>query len=561
MTKKLLIILLLISTLDGFCQWNNNTAVNNVVSNRIGDEDEPVAVSDGANGSIIFFNDFSNSYDFYAQKITSAGTVAWGTTANPVLICQTTADKFELAAIPDGNGGAFLVWSDYRHDPKIGEIYAQRINSAGVAQWGANGKRITSSGTQDDATPILCTDGAGGVIVSWNWDNGTSDIQSFAQRLNGTGDAQWPANGRQVCTAPGFRGGNALVPDGNNGALIFFIDTRNDINGLDYAFLNNINLDLTNADIYGQRLNGNGDRLWTNNGIGIITANGNQFLSNFSNATGGIPDGAGGAIITFGDERNDDGSGTNLDIFAQRINANGASLWASNGVPVSILAGIQYLTDGVSDGAGGIVLSIADVSENKLYAQRITAAGNALWTLNGILLTNAAEDVYDAAMVTDGSGNTIFTYVSNTNVGDVIKAQKLNAAGNLLWGANGAIVCNATSISLENIDIVSSNNGSAIISWTDFRNIPVSGYDIYASKILANGTLDGSSTSLYVTAANGNWNNPATWTNGQVPLAGAAVIIRHIVSGNITTSCTSLKVEQPTGRLTVLTGIKITVTN
>ncbi len=560
MTRNLLISLLLISTLDGFCQWNNNTAVNNVVSNHIGDEDEPLAISDGANGSIIFFNDFNNNYNFYAQKITATGTVAWGTTANPVAICETTTDKYELAAIPDGNGGAFIVWSDYRHDPDNAEIYVQRINNAGVAQWGANGRRITSSATQDDVTPVLCSDGAGGIIIAWSWDNGTSNNQSFAQRLNGTGDALWTANGKQVCTAPGFRGGNILVSDGNNGALIFFIDSRNDVNGLDYAYLNNINLDLTNADIYGQRLNGNGDRLWTNNGIGIITANGNQYPSYFSKASGGIPDGAGGAIIAFADERNDNGSGTNLDVFAQRINANGASLWALNGIPVSIAAGKQYLTAGVSDGAGGVVFSIADLTTIKLYAQRITATGNASWPVNGILLANATENIYDASIVNDGSGNTIFTYGSSAS-GGIIKAQKLNAAGNLLWGANGTIVSNASSNNLYNTAIVSSGNGSAIISWSDYRNSATSGDDIYASKILANGTLDGSSSSLYITAANGNWNTPATWANGQVPPAGAAVSIRHIVTGNVTTSCTSLKVEQPAGNLTVLAGVTITVTN
>jgi len=553
MIKIILIILLLVSMVDGFSQWNNNTAINNIVSNRTGYEYDPVAISDGANGSIIFFNDYNMNGNFYAQKITAAGAVAWGTTANPVAICETSAEKYELAAIPDGNGGAFIVWSDYRHDPKIGEIYVQRINSAGVAQWGANGKRITNSATQDDYGPVLCTDGAGGIIVAWYWDNGTSNAQSFAQRLNGTGDVQWSANGVQVCTAPGFRGANILVPDGNNGALIFFIDTRNDVNGLNYTLLNNNNL--TNGDIYGQRLNGNGIRLWTDNGIGIITANGNQ---NTADASGGIADGAGGAIIAFDDERNDNGSLTNLDIFAQRINASGASLWTQNGVPISTAAGNQYLTDGISDGAGGAALSILDDDENRLYAQKIGAAGNVLWNPNGIPLTTAGELVYDGFIVNDANGNTIFTYGSSSNNGE-IKAQKLSGAGALLWGANGTIVCNAPLNNSFDPVIVLSDNGSAIISWSDFRSNAVSGNDIYASKILSNGTLDGTSTSLYITAANGNWNNPATWTNGQIPPTGAAVSIRHVVTGNVTTSCASLKVEQPAGNLTVLTGITITV--
>ena len=555
MTKAILVLFLCISTIESFGQWNNNPTVNNVVSNRMEDDYAPVAISDGANGSIIFFNDYNQNRNFYAQKITAAGVVAWGNTANPVAICETTEEKYELAAIPDGIGGAFITWSDYRHDVGKGEIYIQRINSAGVSLWGTNGKRITSTGTQDDFSPVLCTDGSGGIIIAWYWDNGTSNIQSFAQRFNANGEAQWAANGVQVCTAPGFRGANILVPDGSNGALIFFIDTRNDANGLDYAFLNNGNL--TNADIFGQRLSGNGTRLWSDNGIAVITASGNQGTSETS---GGISDGAGGAIIAFDDGRNDDGSYINEDVFAQRINASGASLWAQNGVPISTAAGNQYVTDGVSDGAGGAVLSIENDIDDVLFAQRINAAGNILWTPNGQLISSPLEQVYDASIVNDGNGNTICIYHSTTN-GGVLKAQKLNASGTLLWGASGAIVANNSSINPYDLGIVLSNEGSAIVSWSDSRNTAVPGNDIYASKILSNGTLDGTSTTLYVTTANGNWNNPATWVNGQIPPTGAAVSIRHVVTGNVTTSCASLKVEQPAGNLTVLTGITITVTN
>ena len=558
MTKIVLVILLLISTLKGIGQWNNNTAINNVVSNQIGSESQLVAISDGANGSIVFFVEDDIIQNFYAQKITAAGSIGWGNTGTPVVICKTTAEKYELAAIPDGNGGAFITWSDYRHDASNGEIYVQRINSAGVSLWGTNGKRITSTGTQDDVTPVLCTDGAGGIIVAWYWDNGTSNTQSFAQRFNGSGDAQWTANGMQVCTAPGFRGANILVSDGNNGALIFFVDTRNDVNGLDYGVVNNDNL--TNADIYGQRLNGNGVRLWTDNGNAIITASGNQYTPDAED--GAIADGAGGAIIVFEDQRNNGGSFTltNLDIFSQRINASGASLWTLNGVSVAGAAGNQYFVDAVSDGAGGAVLSIVNDDEHKLYAQKINATGNILWTANGRLLTPLADFTNDASITTDEFGNAIFTY--GTAIPEkAVKAQKLDGAGNLLWGANGAIVCNAPANGSFDPVIVPCINGSAIIGWSDMRNNAVSGTDIYASKILSNGILAGSSTSLYVTAVNGNWNNPATWANGQIPPTGAAVVIRHIVTGNVTASCSSLKVEQPAGNLTVLTGVTITVTN
>ena len=56
----------------------------------------------------------------------------------------------------------------------------------------------------------------------------------------------------------------------------------------------------------------------------------------------------------------------------------------------------------------------------------------------------------------------------------------------------------------------------------------------------------------------GNWNTPATWVGNAVPPAGADVIIKHLVTGNLTTTCNSLSVQSP-GSLTVTTGVKITV--
>jgi predicted Zn-dependent protease len=63
----------------------------------------------------------------------------------------------------------------------------------------------------------------------------------------------------------------------------------------------------------------------------------------------------------------------------------------------------------------------------------------------------------------------------------------------------------------------------------------------------------------YVTVANGNWSNPATWLGGTVPPAGAIVYVRHQVNGDVNASCYALTVQQSTGQLTVLNGKNITV--
>ncbi|MEO7445723.1 MAG: hypothetical protein ABIT96_10140 [Ferruginibacter sp.] len=554
MRKFMFLLLLAINALTAKSQWSNNASVNNVVSNKVGSDYNPISVSDNANGAIIFFEDYFDG-NIYAQHMTTAGTIAWGSSSNPVSVCVSAGQKYDASAIADGSGGAFVAWTDYRHDAYIGEVYIQKISSAGIAQWTANGVRVTNNVSRDDLLPLLCQDGLGGVILTWYGDDTLAHtIQNYAQRYNSAGAAQWVADGIQVTTAAGFRASSSILPDGANGAFIFFIDTRNDPNGMDYSYLSNN--DLTNSDIYGQRLDGAGARLWTNNGAAIITAPGNQ---NDDLEWDALPDGSGNVILVFNDGRNDIGSYTNYDIYAQKVNSNGVPQWAANGIAVCTAAENQFTIGRASDGAGGVVVSINYESLNRIYAQKITSAGAAAWTLNGVPVSQAGQVIYDGVMASDGSGNSIFCF--STSVNPVLKAQKLNSAGILQWGIAGTDVCNNTLSTPNNPSIILSDVGSFIISWSDNRNSALpSDQDIYASKVLATGVLAGTGSSPYTTVANGNWNNPVIWSGGIVPPVAAVVIIRHNVIGNVNASCASVTVEAP-GNLTVNNGILFSVTN
>ncbi|MEP7108461.1 MAG: hypothetical protein ABI760_10775 [Ferruginibacter sp.] len=556
MRKLLFLFLYLIGTQQAFSQWNNNTTINNLVANPAQSNSQSWCVTDGSGGSIIIF---SSDDDIYAQKISSAGNISWGSTSAPVLICNAINGQNFDNAIADGAGGAFIVWDDFRHDLDNGEIYMQQVNSAGVALWAANGIRVTNTPNNNDFSGYLCTDGSGGVIVYWNWDNNVNNTQTAAQRYNGAGVAQWTANGVAVSSSPGFRLGTGIVSDGASGAILFFMDSRDDLNGTDYDFL--INNDIINLNIYAQRLNGSGVRLWTNNGVAVCTATSNQYDNGLNTA---VSDGSGGAIYLFGDRRDDipdmNGDPTNVDLYAQKLNSSGVAQWAANGVPVTRAAGNQVEESIASDGAGGIVASWQNESNPRIYSQKIISSGTANWTLNGILISPASSVSHDARLIADGAGNFIYGFLTDFGSETRLLAQKVNATGALQWGVNSAAVCNNTAGISALPAIVLSDNSGAILSWADSRNI-ATGLDIFASKMLSSGILAGGSTSMFISTANGNWNNPATWVGGVVPSATAQVTVRHSVTVSASTTCKSLRVEQPAGNVIVNTGIKLTITN
>jgi hypothetical protein len=86
-----------------------------------------------------------------------------------------------------------------------------------------------------------------------------------------------------------------------------------------------------------------------------------------------VPDGAGGAIVTWYDVR----SG-NSDIYAQRVSALGVVQWAANGVPLCTATGDQSYPQIISDGAGGAIITWMDdrSGNSDIYALRIDANGS-----------------------------------------------------------------------------------------------------------------------------------------------------------------------------------------
>lgn len=121
-----------------------------------------------------------------------------------------------------------------------------------------------------------------------------------------------------------------------------------------------------------------------------------------------IPDGRGGMIIAWQDYR----SGTNWDIYIQKLNENGIVQWATNGIIVCNASDDQYYFDMVSDGTGGAVLVWEDrrnisTTSRDIYAQRVNSSRATLWTSNGLIVCNEFNSQFEPSIIADGIGNSI----------------------------------------------------------------------------------------------------------------------------------------------------------
>lgn len=91
------------------------------------------------------------------------------------------------------------------------------------------------------------------------------------------------------------------------------------------------------------------------------------------------------------------------------------------------------------------------------------------------------------------------------------------------------------------------------------KNTAYIGFD-FNSYVKTNETINTYAAS-YISAADGNWNNPGTWQGGAVPPADVKVTVRHHVTVTQNASCYSLAVDQASGIVTVKTGVILNITN
>ena len=289
----------------GVNQWANGGVL---VCGAANVQRQPVLGPNGLGGVLIAWTDERGvNADVYAQRLSASGVAQWA--ADGVAMCTAAGIQQDPAVVTDAQGGAMVVWRDERAGV---DVYGQRVNELGVVQWVANGVAIsTAAGSQEN--PLAVTDGAGGLIATWaDTRGGAYDV--YAQRLNSAGVAQWVANGVALCAATGDQKQPRICSDGAGGAVVgtpqwtangvavcSAVDQQTapsiatDPMGGALVAWSDARLGGSSADIFVQHLQPNGTSLWTANGVRVCDAAGVQ------DQPAVVPDGSGGASLAWRD--------------------------------------------------------------------------------------------------------------------------------------------------------------------------------------------------------------------------------------------------------------------
>jgi len=192
-------------------------------------------------------------------------------------------------------------------------------------------------------------------------------------------------------------------------------------------------------------------------------------------------DGKGGAVIAWHDYRNG-----NVDIYARRIASDGSPKWTPDGIPICTASDYQSTIGITLDATGTVVIVWSDLRSGidyDIYAQRVSRGSDILWPSDGIQVSQAPGDEY-AVVVSDGCGGTIMTRSDLTTDDADIYVQRVDFSGALLWGQSGVAVTRAGGDQLW-ICVVSDELGGIIAAWGDLRT--GDNRDVYAQRIERNG--------------------------------------------------------------------------
>jgi hypothetical protein len=208
----------------GTILWGNaGVAIASSAGAQINPKIDPDSVSGGA---YIAWADKRNGldYDIYCQRVDSNGTSFWQ--SNGVAVAATVGNQSALDMLSNSQiNGAIITWKDARTGNE--DIYAQKINSAGITQWASNGVPVAVS-PFSQKNPNICSDGSTGAIIAWQ-DSTVNDWDIKVQKVNANGIVQWVANGVVVSDAIEIQSHPKNVPDGKGGTIITFQDKRTNI--------------------------------------------------------------------------------------------------------------------------------------------------------------------------------------------------------------------------------------------------------------------------------------------------------------------------------------------
>jgi hypothetical protein len=443
---------------------------------------KPQVAPDGQGGAYIAWIDSRSRVEeqIYGTRIAGDGSFASGWTAQGAEICVASgSNPYLFGAAPDGLGGTFFVWEDYRNNSTAqGDIYIQRMKPDGTiaSGWPVNGARATNSPYLDQE-PTLAADGQGGAFVAWI--ENSSVIAVAVQHLTGGGSVApgWPPAGVLVCGATATD--PSLMADGNGGVIVAWRDYRRGGLARDSTF-----------DIYAQRLTASGTIAtgWAVSGLLLSPNAWTPFV---------LPDPTGGFYLVSGTPSPDAFGEQRYSVLRFTLDGTPTPGWPDGGVLVcNPSAGDRQNINAISDGFGGLLMDWFDDRSGgyDIYASRVLPNGTLApgFPVGGLRVSNpniGVEVLNPSGQITaDGLGGAYLIWITSQSIGYPSYVLHLTGNGTVAPGWPQYGLRMASTCVQDNPQIVTDGSRGAVVAWNEADGI-CSRIGVFAQRYVVDGVV------------------------------------------------------------------------
>lgn len=293
------------------------------------------------------------------------------------------------------------------------------------------------------------------------------DVDIMAQLVGPDGTRQWNDGERSSPFSYGaYREQTPVViPDGNGGAILALEAVARE------------GQYVGDWEVFAQRISSDGELLWNEGeaSLPVSTATWSERKPSV------VPDGEGGAIIVMEAQAPDDSDWAgDVDIFAQRVSADGELLWedGERSVQVAMARSVEQNPVAVADGEGGAIVfyeMVVAQGEHEgasiIAAQRIDSDGNLMWNDGDkpVIVSASNWQHRKPTAVSDGEGGALVFFeqhaISGQYEGDIdIAAQRVSPSGEVLWADDAAAIDVMAALATETAPrVIADGQGGAIV--------------------------------------------------------------------------------------------------
>ncbi|HCY74296.1 MAG TPA: hypothetical protein DHV28_00110 [Ignavibacteriales bacterium] len=420
-----------------FIHFNKNGEVSfrsdgKTVSTRSGAKEDPIVVIDPSGNSIVLWKGYDKKRipELYIQKLSKNGLRLWQNEG--IQLTDNKIEKTDYSLRTDKRGFAFTsyITKSSSSSNKYFVRYQVLTSSGKLLSDSLKGVLYKSNSTLSESE--IVPDNKGGSFIFW-LENQNQKILLRGQYIDSTGSKKWGSKpltiskvnsnvisysvgklGSRIYAAITYQGAHKIIYQhlisdsgkllwGNDGKLV--TNQKGSQINPQFAFVDSsVVVSWTNEfekikDVFIQRFDVNGNRLWGNNGRRIINIKGNQFGQRI------VFDQKNGVVLAWIDRRENN---PDANLYIQKVDLNGKFVWDSAGVMISSSQNMQksYLNL-IPDGEGGAIAVFKGSSDkrNDIYGQKIFSTGTYASQILG----------FDASVVRDSVK--ISWYAANENDG------------------------------------------------------------------------------------------------------------------------------------------------